>query len=209
MKFIKTFAKLVLVLALVLFLTKPAVAVETVFTAQSLSQFNGKNGQPAYFAYKGKVYDATGQPNWKEGEHYGNLAGSDLTGMMAGAPHGEEVLVRLPVVGTYQASPSPSPVPASDTWYARPIRIAGISILGWTGILLGIAFVLNFMTCFSMPWSQLPLPWKGSRPGTDPLDVAPGHMRFTTIHRYFAWATVILGIVHGVLGFLKMLGYTL
>ncbi len=93
------------------------------------------------------------------------------------------------------------------TQYGHGIRFVGLSLLDWTGILLAIAFVLNFATCFALPWSQLSLPWKGSRPGPDPLDSASTHMRWATVHKYFAWATVIIGIIHGVIAFMQMFGY--
>lgn len=197
-----------------------------VFTPQDLAQFDGKNGRPAYFAYKGKVYDVTGNAQWTNGDHYGNLAGQDLTGKMAGAPHGEEVLNGLKVMGTYSGgvainATTPSPVvaaaspttmqqslpPTSQPWYVGRIKIFGLSVLGWSGILLGICFVLNFATCFVLPWSSLPLPWKGSKPGADALDQVPAHQHWSAIHKYFAWTTVLLGIFHGVIGFMQMLGY--
>lgn len=199
-------------------------AQSTAFTSASLAQFDGKNGHPAYFAYKGLVYDVSGSSKWVDGDHYGYFAGKDLTGTMDAAPHGEEVLVGLKVVGTYasvaptaaaSAAPTVAPhavtVPVSQpkAWYESKIRIAGISLLGWTGILLAVFFVLNFATCFALPWSQLPVPWKGSRPGPDPLDMSPAHLHWASIHKYFAWATVVIGIVHGIIGFMQMLGYTL
>ncbi|MEP7166492.1 MAG: cytochrome b5 domain-containing protein [Candidatus Woesebacteria bacterium] len=198
-----------------------ALAQEKAFTPQELAQNDGKDGHAAFFAYKGKVYDVSTSSFWKLGEHFGLHAGVDLTDKMAGAPHGEEVLSKFPVVGTF-GSVTSSPAPAVDSipekapaasstkhWYDAPIRIAGISIIGWTGILLGIVFVLNFATCFALPWGKLPLPWKGKRPGPDALDGAPVHLNFASIHKYFAWATVIVGIVHGVLGLLQLLGFYL
>lgn len=71
------------------------------FSTQELKQYNGIDGKGAYFAYEGKVYDATGSKFWIEGEHYGWYAGDDLTGKMDDAPHGEEVLEGFLVVGTY------------------------------------------------------------------------------------------------------------
>lgn len=91
-------------------------------------------------------------------------------------------------------------------WYAKRIRIAGISILGWTGILLGVFFVLTFATCFALPWAKLPLPWTGSKIGKDPLDESGTHLVWSSIHKYFVWFTVILGIIHGILGLLQMVG---
>jgi predicted heme/steroid binding protein len=69
------------------------------FTAQELSQFDGKDGKPAYVAYKGKVYDVADSYQWVEGEHLEHAAGQDLTKQMDVAPHGEEVMERMKIVG--------------------------------------------------------------------------------------------------------------
>jgi predicted heme/steroid binding protein len=69
-------------------------------TPDELSQFDGKEGRPAYFAYSGKIYDATGRRLWKGGNHVGkHLAGFDLTDALKLAPHGEDKVVSLPVAG--------------------------------------------------------------------------------------------------------------
>ena len=69
------------------------------FTISELSQFNGKNGNPAYVGYKGKVYDVTESYQWGDGEHLGHIAGKDLTDQMEIAPHSEEVMERMKIVG--------------------------------------------------------------------------------------------------------------
>jgi predicted heme/steroid binding protein len=69
------------------------------FTTSELSQFNGKNGNPAYVGYKGKVYDVTESYQWGDGEHLGHNAGKDLTDQMEIAPHSEEVMERMKIVG--------------------------------------------------------------------------------------------------------------
>ena len=69
------------------------------FTISELSQFNGKNGNPAYVGYKGKVYDVTESYQWGDGEHLGHIAGKDLTDQMEIAPHGEDIMERMKVVG--------------------------------------------------------------------------------------------------------------
>jgi predicted heme/steroid binding protein len=61
--------------------------------------FNGKDGKPAYVAYKGNVYDVTNSSQWIEGDHIGHAAGEDLTEQMEIAPHGEDVMERMKVVG--------------------------------------------------------------------------------------------------------------
>ena len=197
-------------------------AQEKVFTPQELAQFDGKNGHPAYFAFKGKVYDVTKSDLWKEGNHYGVHAGEDLTEKLEGAPHGDEVLATFDVVGTFGSvagvTPSasaiavaiaPANIQKTGAWYASPIRIAGISLLGWTGMILGVLFVLNFATCFALPWSKFNLPWMGTRPGQDALDTTKVHLRWTTLHKYFAWGTVAFGIIHGVIGLMQFFGFYL
>jgi predicted heme/steroid binding protein len=69
------------------------------FSLNELSQFDGKNGKPAYIGYSGKVYDVTGSIEWVEGDHLGHTAGQDLTESMELAPHGSEILERMKVVG--------------------------------------------------------------------------------------------------------------
>ncbi len=69
------------------------------FTIQELSTFNGKEDKSAYVAYKGKVYDVTDSSQWIGGDHLGHGAGEDLTEQMDIAPHAEDVLERIKVVG--------------------------------------------------------------------------------------------------------------
>ena len=69
-------------------------------TAAELKKYDGQNGNPAYVAYKGVIYDVTNAKKWRNGKHQnGIVAGVDLTKAMGDAPHGEEVLNGLPVIG--------------------------------------------------------------------------------------------------------------
>ena len=52
---------------------------EKTFTLAQLAQYDGQNGQPAYVAVDGVVYDVTNSPAWPNGRHHGNQAGQDVT----------------------------------------------------------------------------------------------------------------------------------
>lgn len=65
-----------------------------------LALCDGKEGRPAFFAYNGTIYDASESRLWKLGSHMGrHQAGSDLTEILAQAPHDAEPIARLSAVG--------------------------------------------------------------------------------------------------------------
>lgn len=70
-------------------------------TLDELASCDGKDGRPAYFAYEGKVYDATESRFWKQGVHMGrHNAGTDLTDALKQAPHGQEKVSAMRAVGS-------------------------------------------------------------------------------------------------------------
>lgn len=72
----------------------------TTFTVDQLKQYDGQNGNKAYVAVNGTVYDVTNAKNWKNGKHEnGIVAGVDLTNELPSSPHGDSVLSGLTVVG--------------------------------------------------------------------------------------------------------------
>jgi predicted heme/steroid binding protein len=69
-------------------------------TVAELAQNNGQDGKPAWIAFKGKVYDVSQSAFWLYGDHMGaHQAGKDLTDEINLAPHREETLQRMKVVG--------------------------------------------------------------------------------------------------------------
>ncbi len=69
-------------------------------TLAELAKYNGKDGQPAYVAVDGVIYDVSAYPKWKNGEHNGYSAGNDLTEIIkTKSPHGVAKLKGVPVVG--------------------------------------------------------------------------------------------------------------
>ncbi len=76
------------------------LAEERKFTVEELSKFNGRDGNPAFIAYQGKVYDISQSGFWLDGDHLGaHQAGKDLTVELELAPHGPENLDRVKQVG--------------------------------------------------------------------------------------------------------------
>ena len=73
-----------------------------VFTLDELKKYDGQNGNPAYVAVNGIVYDVTNAKDWNSGTHHGHQAGADLTDAIKQSPHGESVLSGLPIVGSLQ-----------------------------------------------------------------------------------------------------------
>jgi predicted heme/steroid binding protein len=70
------------------------------FTREQLAQYNGKDGQPAYVAYDGKVYDLSDSAMWDDGDHEAmHFAGADLTAEHDDAPH-DVYVTDYPQVGT-------------------------------------------------------------------------------------------------------------
>ncbi|SMP67830.1 cytochrome b5 domain-containing protein [Anoxynatronum buryatiense] len=71
-----------------------------VYTLEELAAFNGQDGNPAYVAVDGLVYDFTELGGWQGGTHNSFEAGQDLTEALHNtSPHGDRVLSRAPVVG--------------------------------------------------------------------------------------------------------------
>jgi predicted heme/steroid binding protein len=70
-------------------------------TPEELARYDGLEGRPAYIAYRGKVYDVSDSFLWMGGRHQVlHDAGRDLTAALDEAPHGADLLDRVPVVGT-------------------------------------------------------------------------------------------------------------
>ncbi len=69
-------------------------------TLTELAIYNGQNGQQAYIAYEGDIYDVTDASGWNNGVHEGlHLAGTDCTTVLQSSPHGTTVLMQLTIIG--------------------------------------------------------------------------------------------------------------
>lgn len=76
------------------------ISEEKEFTLEELKKYNGKDGEPAYVAVDGIVYDVSHLSKWEEGTHNGHTAGNDLTEEIKNdSPHGLSVLKKAKKVG--------------------------------------------------------------------------------------------------------------
>jgi len=73
------------------------------WTLEMLAQYDGRNGNPAYIAVNGTIYDVTNIGAWNNGYHHGYQAGKDLTAAFASSPHSLSILNGAPVVGKLQS----------------------------------------------------------------------------------------------------------
>ncbi|OGP34107.1 MAG: hypothetical protein A2X88_10795 [Deltaproteobacteria bacterium GWC2_65_14] len=107
-----------------------------------LSGYDGKEGRPAYFAYDGRIFDATGSRLWKDGGHVGrHLAGFDLTDALKLAPHGEEKVVSMPFVGNLLAA---------GTVQRAPTHLKAFYFM--TYFILGLIFAVLFIISLWRWW---------------------------------------------------------
>ena len=69
-------------------------------TLEELAEFDGQDGQPAYIAVDGDIYDVTDSTRWRNGQHNGYTAGNDLTEEIKTiSPHGVSKLKTVPMIG--------------------------------------------------------------------------------------------------------------
>ena len=69
------------------------------FTLAELSEFDGRDGKPVYVAVNNVVYDVTNSNLWRDGAHFGNVGGRELTINYKGCHGGRPRLDAFPVVG--------------------------------------------------------------------------------------------------------------
>lgn len=72
---------------------------------KTLAQFDGQNGNPAYIAVDGLIYDVTYSTQWSKLLAKGLLPGQDLSRNFKLLNKEEQnILLKIPVIGLYEAS---------------------------------------------------------------------------------------------------------
>jgi predicted heme/steroid binding protein len=86
--------------------------LSTGLTEGQLAQFDGADGKKALIAYQGAVYDVTGSRLWKKGLHMKrHRAGTLQEDALPNAPHGAEVLEKVPEISKIVPSQRRADVP--------------------------------------------------------------------------------------------------
>lgn len=152
--------------------------------------------------FGGGVYDFTLARKWDLTGHVGkHLCGKEYTKeTIEEGPHKLAVIDKFyytKVCGAADSSvPTGKPI--------LPSVLLGMSWFRFSAYASLIFFVLNFATCFAMPWGKLSQPWKGSKPGKDKNDLI-GAFPWTHWHKVWAWLAIFTLSVHGLLGFAGVL----
>ena len=70
------------------------------YKLEDISKFDGRDGTLAYVVVDGIVYDVTSINQWRDGNHYGLVAGKDLTEFFSTChKNSQKILDKLKVVG--------------------------------------------------------------------------------------------------------------
>lgn len=144
--------------------------------------------------FGGGVYDFTAAKKWDLTGHVGgHLCGKEYSKeTIEEGPHKLVVIDKFYFTKVCGAAGNTIPVGIKINWF----RLSAYLSL--------VFFVLNFATCFAMPWGKFPEPWKGSRPGKDKNDFL-GAFPWTHWHKIWAWLAIFTLGVHGLLGFAGVL----
>ncbi|AHF96887.1 MAG: cytochrome b5 domain-containing protein [Desulfurella sp.] len=124
---------------------------------EELSKHNGQNGEKAYVAYKGKVYDVTNSKRWQNGVHMArHRAGEDLTDFLALAPHTDEVLKSFEVVDTLEIDESKTQssketlIKFYQKFHPHPVLIHYPLGLFFFAALMQLLFLLTSLSSFEL-----------------------------------------------------------
>src|SRR3989344_514126 len=144
--------------------------------------------------FGGGVYDFTVAKKWDLTGHVGgHLCGKEYSkATIEEGPHKLVVIDKFYFTKVCGAAGDTIPAGIKINWF----RLSAYLSL--------VFFVLNFATCFAMPWGKFPEPWKGSLPGKDKSDFL-GAFPWTHWHKVWAWLAIFTLGIHGLLGFAGVL----
>lgn len=150
--------------------------------------------------YDGGVYDFTKAKKWDLTGHVGqHLCGKEYTKEeIENGPHLASKVMPMFKIGTLNCGSVAEVEEKKETGYWE-----GMSWFRLSAYLSLVFFLLNFLTCYAMPWAGVKEPWKGDFPGKDKKD-SIGQFPLTHWHKIWAYLAVATLFWHGVLGFLRI-----
>jgi len=100
-------------------------------TPEELAACDGTEGRPAYFAFNGKIYDASQSRLWKQGVHMGrHNAGGDLTEALSLAPHGPDKISAMRLVGALiAAGPQKKALPERVFYFMANMKLSIVLVI--------------------------------------------------------------------------------
>jgi hydroxylamine dehydrogenase len=136
------------------------VADSQEMSSQTLPSFDGKEGRRGIVAVQGKLYEVTDSRLWRDGVHLRqHQAGQDLTAALKGAPHGTEVLAKVPMIGELQAAPEQA---APRHSRARQVFV----------VFTYANLALTFGILLCVAWWKWGFSWRTGEPGPETPSVA-------------------------------------
>lgn len=84
------------------------------FTLEELSKYDGSDGNPAYVAIEGIVYDLSNQPTWVSGKHFGLTAGKDLSAQYKSCHKMSSIINNLPKIGVLKVNSDKNVAPLNN-----------------------------------------------------------------------------------------------
>ncbi len=110
-------------------------------TLETLASYDGEEGTRAIVAVGSKLYDVTNSQLWRDGVHMKrHQAGHDLTEALKDAPHGEELLDRVPMVGELETA-SAKAGPRMSSAQRAFLAIGYVNLALMFGILVCVAWL--------------------------------------------------------------------
>lgn len=131
------------------------------FDLEELSQFDGKDGKPAYIVVHGWVIDVSDSKLWKEGVHMKrHHAGKDLTTDIKAAPHSLETLAKFPQVGILKRPVALVEIPKALSWllkripmlrrHPHPMTVHFPIVFGFSTTIFNILYLLTGTKAFEL-----------------------------------------------------------
>ncbi len=192
----------IVVMGLLLISGKKVVAKPACMSREQVAEANKELGK-CLTIFGGGVYDFTTAKKWDLTGHVGkHLCGKEYNqATIEAGPHPIAVIDGFYLTNVCgEKAIRAKKEGLVETIRNWPLEVMGMSWFRLSAYVSLVFFVLNFLSCYAMPWARVRQPWEGEIPGHDKND-SLGRFPLTHWHKYFAWLAVFGLSLHGALGF--------